>query len=154
MNDVKDKAYIFGSIFTLSNKLQILGDKFDRNLTVKQWLLLAGICKSRNDMPTISEVAGLIGNSRQNVKKMVLILEKEGFVTIEKNSNDARAQKIRLTKKCLDYLLQREKRELKFLEQLFEGFQSIEIKDLANGISKLEKNIVKMARLNNNDEKE
>lgn len=154
MNNIKDKAYIFGSIFTLSNKLQVLGDKFDRNLTVKQWLLLAGIYKSRNNMPIISEIAGLIGNSRQNVKKMVLILEKEGFVTIEKDSNDTRAQKVRLTKKCLDYLLQREKRELKFLVQLFEGFQSSEIKDLVNGISKLEKNIVKMERLNNNDEKE
>jgi DNA-binding MarR family transcriptional regulator len=154
MNDVKDKAYIFGSIFTLSNKLQVLGDKFDRNLTIKQWLLLAGIYKSRNEMPTISEVAGIIGNSRQNVKKMVLILEKEGFVTIENDSNDARVQKIRLTKKCLDYLLQREKRELEFLEQLFEGYQSIELKDLVNGISKLEKNIAKMARLNSNEEKE
>ncbi|ASA25756.1 MarR family winged helix-turn-helix transcriptional regulator [Paenibacillus donghaensis] len=154
MNDIKDKGFIFGSIFTLSNKLQVLGDKFDRNLTVKQWLLLAGIYKSRNEMPTISEVAGIIGNSRQNVKKMVLILEKEGFVAIENDSNDARVQKIMLTKKCLDYMLQREKKELEFLEHLFEGFEPTELQEMVRSISKLEKNIIGMARLYHHEEKE
>jgi len=154
MDHLKEKTYIFGSIFTLSNKLQSLGDKFDKNLTIKQWLLLAGIFKSDSDSPTISEVASLIGNSRQNVKKMVLILEKEGFVTLIKDSNDARILRISLTKKCRDYLLQREKKELKFLLQLFDGFSSNEIKALVNGISKLEKNIVQMARLYNHEEKE
>lgn len=146
MDDVRDKAYIFGSIFTLSNKLQVLGDKFDKNLTVKQWLLLAGIYKSRSEMPTISEVAGIIGNSRQNVKKMLVILEKEGFVRIENDPNDARVQKIKLTEKCLSHMQQREKRELEFLEQLFEGLEPAEIQGMIRGISKLEKNIVSMTR--------
>lgn len=154
MDDMKEKAFIFGSIFTLSNKLQVLGDKFDKSLTVKQWLLLAGIHKSGRDNPKISEVAGIIGNSRQNVKKMALILEKAGFLTIENDSYDARAQRIRLTPKCLDYLLEREKRESDFLEQLFESFNSIELKGLSNGISRLEKNIDMMARLYGNEEKE
>ncbi len=154
MDDMKEKAYIFGSIFILSNKLQVLGDRLDRTLTVKQWLLLAGIYKSSKENPTISEVAALIGNSRQNVKKMVVILEKAGFITIENDSNDARVQRIKLTKKCLDYLVQRGKSELDFMEQLFEGFESMELKAMVNGISRLEKNIVKMARLNSDEEKE
>ena len=151
MNDDKAKAIIFGSIFTLSNKLQVLGDRFDSSLTVKQWLLLAGIHNSRENAPTISRVAEIIGNSRQNIKKMVLILENKGFVALENDSNDARVQKIRLTKKCLDYLAKREKGELEFLEQLFDGFQSVEINTLAKGMSKLEKNIVKMGRAYNNE---
>lgn len=154
MYDLKEKAYIFGTIFTLSNKLQSLGDKFDKNLTVKQWLLLAGIYKSESDSPTISEVAGLIGCSRQNVKKMVLILEKEGFVRLQKDSNDARILRISLTKKCRDYLMQREKRESEFLVQLFDGFNSNEVKALVNGILKLEKNIVRMERLYDYEKKE
>ena len=39
METLKKKAYIFASIFALSNKLQVIGDKFDKELTVKQWLL-------------------------------------------------------------------------------------------------------------------
>jgi DNA-binding MarR family transcriptional regulator len=154
MDDIKYKAFIFASIFTLSNRLQVLGDRFDRNLTVKQWLLLAGIFRSQKDAPTISEVAGIIGNSRQNVKKMMLILEKQGFITIENDANDARAQRIRLTEKCLDYMMQREKREIEFLERLFEGFTPGELQGMARGISKLEKNIIEMAGLNHHEEKE
>lgn len=154
MDDLKEKAYIFGSIFTLSNKLQSLGDKFDKNLTVKQWLLLAGIFKSNSNSPTISEVADLIGNSRQNVKKMVLILEKRGFVMLQKDLKDARILRISLTEKCKEYLLKREKSETEYLEQLFEDFNSDEIKALADGISKLEKSIVKKERSYNYEDKE
>ncbi len=152
MNNDQAKAYIFGTIFTLANKLQILGDKFDSNLTVKQWLLLAGIHNSGNNAPTISSIAKIIGNSRQNVKKMILILENKGFVTIESDSKDARVQQIRLTKKCYDYFAKREERELDFLKQLFDGFHTTDIKNLANGIKKLENNIVTMGRANNNEE--
>lgn len=154
MKNVKGKAFIFGSIFTLSNKLQILGDRFDKNLTVKQWLLLAGIHNSQNESPTIGEVAGIIGNSRQNVKKMLLILERLGFVKIENDLNDGRVQKIRMTEKCLDYLKQRERKELEFLEQLFEGFQPSDIQELIRGIWKLEQNIISISRVYQNEEKE
>lgn len=153
MENTKKKAFIFGSIFTLSNKLQIIGDKFDKRLTVKQWLLLAGIHSSQNKNPTISEVAGIVGNSRQNVKKMLLILEKSGFVTIENDPNDARVQKIKITDECLHYLRQRENRELEFLEQLFEGFESDEINGLMQGILKLEKNIFRLEGLYHDEEK-
>jgi hypothetical protein len=43
---------------------------------------------------------------------------------------------------------------LDFIEQLFDEFNSNEIKNMVNGISKLEKNINQMARLYNHDEKE
>lgn len=154
MSDIKEKAYIFGSIFTLSNKLQILGDKFDRNLTIKQWLLLAGIFKSESDTPTVSDVANLTGNSRQNAKKMLLRLEKEGFVMLQKDPGDARILRIILTEKCRDYFRQREKRELEFLEQLYEDFDTNLIKNLAKGISKLEKNIIEMEKQYDDEEEE
>ena len=47
MDYLEKKAYIFGSFFSLSNKLQAIGDKFDKNLTIKQWLLVVSIFKSR-----------------------------------------------------------------------------------------------------------
>lgn len=146
MNDLEKKAHIFGSVFILANRLQVLGDKFDRNLTIKQWLLLVGILKNRGNSPTISEIASFIGNSRQNVKKMALLLEKKGFLKLEKDSNDARILRISLTSECHEYFHQREKRELEFFEKLYDGFDTNIIKSLDNGISKLEKNIIKMEK--------
>lgn len=146
MDNIKEKTHIFGLVFTLANKLQVLGDKFDENLTIKQWLLLAGIFKNENDTPTISEVASLIGNSRQNVKKMSIILEREGFLKLQKDLTDARILRISLTMKCQDYFKQREKREIEFLEKLYVGFDTNLIKGLDNGISKLEENINEMEK--------
>lgn len=154
MGSLEKKAYIFGSIFTLSNRLQVLGDKFDKNLTIKQWLLLAGIYKCDTDSPAISEIAALIGSSRQNIKKMGLILEKEGFVTLTKDSADARILRMSLTPKCHDYLLQREKEEIEFLSQLFYGFDSNEIESMAAGIEKLGKAVQKMEKLYSHEKEE
>lgn len=141
MNSMEEKAYIFGSIFTLSNRLQVLGDKFDENLTIKQWLLLVGIFKSESSSPTISEVAHIIGNSRQNVKKMALILDKEGFLELSKDKNDGRILRIGLTNQCLTYFKQREKKENEFIDQLFHKFDSNEVYAIKNAIMKLDKNI-------------
>lgn len=146
MKDIEEKAHIFGSIFVLANRLQVLGDKFDENLTIKQWLLLVGILKNKSDTPTISEVASFIGNSRQNVKKMALILEKKEFLKLQKDSSDARILRISLTRKCQDYFKQREDGELEFFEKLYNGFDTNLIKCLDSGISKLEENIIEMEK--------
>ena len=65
MDELRQKAYIFATIFTLANKLQTLGDEFDRNITTKQWLFIIGVSTFKKP-PMISEVAGFIGYSRQN----------------------------------------------------------------------------------------
>lgn len=146
MENLNEKAHIFGSIFMLANRLQIIGDKFDRNITIKQWQLIAAITKSSSKSPTISEVAAFIGNSRQNVKKMALILEREGFLKLEKDSADARILRISLTVKCEDYFSKRQSRETEFLEKLFKGIDTHLIKCMDSGISKLEDNINEMEK--------
>jgi len=154
MDNVNEKAYIFGSIFTMANRLQILGDKFDEHLTMKQWLLIASITKIGSDDPTISEVAKQIGNSRQNVKKMASILEREGFLILKKDLKDARVLRVQVTQKCMDYFVQREKKELKFLEQLYEGFDTKLVTGLFDGLSKLAVNIIEMENQYVKEEKE
>ncbi|MEA4896960.1 MAG: MarR family transcriptional regulator [Christensenellaceae bacterium] len=144
MSDLKAKALIFVSIFTLSNKLQILGDRMDRKLSTKQWLLLAGVINSGSAEPSIGEVAGLINSSRQNVKKMALILEKAGFVSMRKDPQDARILRLRPTEACMEHLRGREVRENRFLEALFGGFEAEELRAFARLIEKLKDNVREM----------
>lgn len=147
MNDINKKAYIFGMIFALSNKLQIIGDKMDTSLTVKQWLFLAGVLKCESNSPALSEIAAQIGSSRQNVKKTASILERQGFVLMEKDISDARMLRISLTDKCTAHLKQREKMELYFLQELFNGFTSDELSMLYEAIEKLKENIIEMENI-------
>lgn len=141
MDNLQEKAYVFGSIFILANKLQILGDQVDKNLTVKQWLFLAGITKCENEAPTLSELGARIGSSRQNVKKMAVILEKQGLIVMNRDARDARMLRVSLTDFCKEYLGRREQAELAFMEEVFEGLSPQELASLSGAIRKLEKNI-------------
>ncbi|MBC8080907.1 MAG: MarR family transcriptional regulator [Gorillibacterium sp.] len=144
MNETEQQATIFGVIFALANRLQILGDKLDGNITIKQWLLLAAIFKNPSPSPSLSEVGDMIGNSRQNVKKMAMILEKQGFVTLIKDVSDARMVRISLTPKCIAYFAKRVDKESQFMEKLYNGFEGDLTNGLYNGLIKLFDNIIVM----------
>lgn len=147
MNEIEQKAHIFGSIFSLSNKLQVLGDAFDKNITIKQWLFIVGVSKFC-EPPTVSEVANFIGYSRQNAKRIAVVLNERGYITIVKDNNDARALRITLTQKCIEYFAKRSHRELEFLDKLFTGVDAVLIRDLCRGLTKLEENIEVMMNHN------
>ncbi|MFA6940608.1 MAG: MarR family transcriptional regulator [Clostridiaceae bacterium] len=146
------QAYIYGGIFALSNKLQLLGDKFDPNISTKQWFLIAVIAGFKNEIPTISMTAGRVGSSRQNVKKMALILEKKGLLTIIRDKEDSRIQRLELTKYCIDYFKQRHEKEERYMESLFINFDEALLTGLFRGIKKLEENIIEMESQNEEEE--
>jgi DNA-binding MarR family transcriptional regulator len=146
------QAYIYGGIFALSNRLQLLGDRFDSNISTKQWFLTVIIASFKDEAPTISMAAERVGSSRQNVKKMAVILEKRGFLTIIKDREDGRIQRLKLTKYCVDYFKQRDEREEKYLESLFADVDEALLTGLFRGMKQLEKNIIRME--SRNEEKE
>lgn len=143
---MEEKAYIFGTVFILANKLQVLGDRLDRRLTVKQWLFLAGITACESGAPTLSELAARIGSSRQNVKKMAVLLEAQGFVAVNRDDSDARALRLTLTDSCREHFRRREHAEIAFIESLFEGFGAGELRSLARAFRKLERTIARAMR--------
>ncbi len=147
MNELEKKAYIFASIFAVSNRLQVLGDAFDKNITTKQWLFI--VCVSKFSLPpTLSEVANFVGYSRQNAKRLAAALAEQGYVTITKDQNDARALRITLTQKCKEYFAGRSDKELAFLDKIFTGFNSEVTDGFYQGISKLAENIEMMEKEN------
>lgn len=143
---MEQEAFIFGGLFALANRLQVIGDKWDKNITIKQWLLIAMISKHTDGNPSISEIAALIGYTRQNVKKMALILEKQGFVELKKDPKDARVLRVSITEKCMEYFMNRETLEIQFINDLFLGFDETQIGGLYQGLSKLKENIEEMEK--------
>lgn len=144
------RDYIFGAIFALSNRLQILGDSINPGMTIKQWLFLAVISKCDSDNPTLSEIAAMMGCSHQNVKKMAVILEKNGFINMQKDSKDARITRVYLTAYCGKYFEQHSRQDIEFLDKLFNGFSPKDIANLFDGFKKIENNIIKMEKKKEN----
>ena len=110
MNADQLKAEFFGTLFVLANRLQVPGDQMDDQISTKQWLLLAVLCKENGMECTFSQSAERMGSSRRNVKKTAQILEQKGFLNFHKPKEDKRSLLVSPTKACFDHLKTREGR--------------------------------------------
>ncbi|KAB3536096.1 MarR family transcriptional regulator [Alkaliphilus pronyensis] len=137
------EKHIFGSIFVLANKLQVVLDrelaKFD--MTTKQWLMTAVIEEFFDSPPTLKEVSRVMGSSHQNVKQIALKLEKKGYLALEKDNNDKRVIRLRLTEKSYSFWSQREPDSDLFLRELFRDIKDEELVRMYRGIYKLSSKI-------------
>lgn len=136
---VGKQKYIFGSIFYLRNKLQIIIDKglASDGITTKQWFLMAVMGEFFDTPPTLKELAEAMGSSHQNVKQIALKLEKKGFLQMEKDQQDGRAIRIRLTDKCDAFWANRQEEDTRFFVELYREFSEEEIIALYLGLKKL-----------------
>lgn len=125
---------IFSSIFILQNRMQTAGEKIQTNISMKQWLLLAMI-ECCPETPTLTNLGNLMGCSRQNVKKLASVLEKQGFVSLSQGGSNSLCLKI--TDKAIAYGKKMEERNSHTLKLLFADFNDAEIKELFRLYSKL-----------------
>ena len=139
--ELSNRAFIYGAIHLLANRLQTLGDRLDPAISSKQWLLLAVVSKFKESPPNIGDVAEVFGTSRQNVKKMAILLENRGFLKLEKDKRDLRSIRLFLTEQCYEYFKSREQQENEYLERIFSGLDDEMLHTLCSGMGKLAKNI-------------
>lgn len=121
MAEIETKEYLFGSIFLLANKLQLLGDSYLQEITTKQWLLLVMIHHLGKEQPSITEVATCTGSTRQNVRKMLEVLAAKGYVQLAVNPRDRRNLSVTLTAQTYRFFQEFDAKGTVFLEQFFAG---------------------------------
>ena len=141
MGKQNKKNSILTRIFVLANKIQSVGDALGPAITMKQFQLLDALSKSEKTALTLTELADVVGSSRQNVKKMSLILEKQGYLLMSKDASDARILRVALTEKSADCLRERTQRDKEFIDDLFEGFDDKAIKSMTKNCDRLYKNV-------------
>lgn len=148
MNNIEQQKVIFGSIFLLANRLQTVGDRYlgEGGITTKQWFLTVMVSQFKDKPPTLSEVAELMGSSRQNVKQIALKLEEKGFLKIEKDARDSRAFRIRLTEKCRKFWEDREEQDNNYIGELFKDLTDEEITATSSSIKKLIDKVERMGK--------
>jgi len=154
MDLVNEKAYIFGGLFVLANRIQILGDRVDPDVSIKQWLFIAVVSKFKDTIPTLTEISAVMGSSHQNVKKMAVILENRGFIKLYRDEKDTRAIKVIRTDKCEKHFNAMEKKEIEFIGDLFAGFSEQQIHELYFGIRSMTDNVTEMENRHENTKKE
>lgn len=119
MMRAKKGQFIMGAISLLSNEFNGFGDNLIKGLTYKQWFLLMMISRMRKKGCNLNAIADFAGTTRQNVKKMLIQLEKNGYVTVKKSGEDARSLSVELTRKAYNFLKTNDERIAIATEKLF-----------------------------------
>jgi len=139
MNLLDKQKFIFGSIFLLANKLQVKGDSYfaEDEMTTKQWFLIVMVSQFGENPPMLTEVASMMGTTRQNVKQLALKLEEKGFLVIEKDAKDSRILRLKLTKKNQQFWENRDAKDSAFIQDLFKSMTNEEITVMQQAMKKL-----------------
>lgn len=89
------------SLSYFSVRLKYVERKNFFGLSGRQVLLLASLC-SFDHTPTLTELSEANGASHQNIKQILLKLEKAGYVTLGSDKNDSRALMVEPTPQGLE----------------------------------------------------
>ena len=101
---IETSYFLLGLLSAFDNRFQAIADKMIGEISWKQFfaIICINLCKTP---PTVKELAEIMGSSHQNVKQILLKLEKKGFVSIAVDEQDKRKQRIELTPQCIEFCM-------------------------------------------------
>ena len=117
-----------------------LADSAMQEISWKQFFLIIciNLCK---DPPTIGELSEIVGSSHQNVKQLLLKLEKKDFIAFQPDEKDKRKQRIRLTEHCREFCEKNDEMSISIMNNMFEGIPEKDLKTTIRTIMQIEKNL-------------
>lgn len=117
-----------------------MADKTMKEISWKQFfaIICINLCKEN---PTIKELAEIMGSSHQNVKQILLKLEKKGFVKIAIDETDRRKQRVELTDFCMEYCKKNDDVSRQTMKKLFEGISEEQLQVTIQTIIQIEDNL-------------
>ena len=132
--------FLVGLISAFENRFQATADSSMQEISWKQFfaLICISMCKTP---PSINELADIIGSSHQNVKQILLKLEKKGFVRLTVDGNDKRKQRIELTAYCAEFCANNDDKGMAFMSKLFHGISEDQLLITIQTILKMEENL-------------
>ncbi|MCK9152254.1 MarR family transcriptional regulator [Methanobacterium alcaliphilum] len=118
----------------------IINKEFSEDqITTKQWLLLVILGNAFNHAPSMQEMAEAMSTTHQNVKQLATRLEDRGLLNIERDFNNKRILRLKVTDEYGKFWKKRSESDEKSIKELFNGLDNAEIKNLFEIMAKLEK---------------
>ena len=134
--------FLIGLLSAFENRFQAVADSFFEEITWKQFFAIICINLCR-ESPTINELSEVMGSSHQNVKQILLKLEKKGFVEMIADEKDRRKQRIVTTKKSEDFCQRNDQGSKIQMNKIFEGISQEQLITTIQTISQMERNLKK-----------
>lgn len=132
--------FLVGLLSAFENRFQAVADKTMVEISWKQFfaIICTSLCK---ESPTIKELAEIMGSSHQNVKQILLKLEKKGFVDIVVDEKDKRKQRVVLTQYCKEFCEKNNEIAEISMKRMFAGIQEEQLKVTIHTIMQIEDNL-------------
>ena len=141
--DMPPQAFLLGLLSAFDNRYQAAADAFFKEITWKQFfaIICINLCK---EAPTLNELSDVMGCSHQNVKQILLKLEKKGFVSMVPDEYDKRKQRIFVTEEAMAFLEENDnngQQSRYIIGRIFDGVDDKSLKTTVQTIMKMERNL-------------
>lgn len=137
------QAFLLGLLSAFDNRYQAAADAFFKEITWKQFfaVICINLCK---EPPTLNELSDVMGSSHQNVKQILLKLEKKGFVDFVADEKDRRKQRIHVTDACREFLEKNDnngQQSQYIIGRIFDGVDEASLNATIQTVMKMERNL-------------
>ena len=137
---IESSYFLIGLLSAFDNRFQAVADKKMKEISWKQFfaLICLNMCKEK---PTLKELADIMGSSHQNVKQILLKLEKKGFISFVEDEKDKRKQLIEPTEYCMKFCQKNDEMSGQVVKNMFAGISEEQIKLTVQTIIQMEENL-------------
>lgn len=138
--EIELSYFLLGLLSAFDNRFQAMADRTMEEISWKQFfaIICINLCKEN---PTIKELAEILGSSHQNVKQILLKLEKKGFVNIYVDTKDRRKQRIELTEYCREFCKKNDEMSAQVMDKMFEDVSQEQLQTTIQTIIQIEDNL-------------
>ena len=140
LENITEEYAIYGLLFSLSNRIQTIGDKDFEDITLKQQFLMIAL-ELFDEAPTLKEMGDLIGCSYQNVKRMAAQLEKSGYLILQKDSTDKRKIRLVSSGKIEQMAEKNRQKTIAFMSNLYHNIPTKDLAVTLKTLKQMDKNI-------------
>ena len=137
---IESSYFLLGLLSAFENRFQAIADGTMKEISWKQFfaIICINMCKEK---PNVKELAEIMGSSHQNVKQILLKLEKKGFVSIKIDESDKRKQRIELTDYCREFCVKNDEMTMRIMKKMFEGVSEEQLQMTIQTIIQIEDNL-------------
>lgn len=137
---IESSYFLLGLLSAFENRFQAVADSAMKEISWKQFfaIICVNLCTNK---PTVKELAEIMGSSHQNVKQILLKLEKKGFVHITVDEKDKRKQRIEVTDYCREFCKKNDEMSTNIMKKLFEGVSEEQLQVTIQTIMQIEDNL-------------
>ncbi|NNU75748.1 MarR family winged helix-turn-helix transcriptional regulator [Clostridium estertheticum] len=127
----------YATLFSVTNKLQVQGDRYFEVLTSRQMMVMIAIIHLPEDETTLNNIARKLGTTKQSVKQVITIIENKAYVITSPSRQDKRAVNVKITKLGKETMMACAEKSLNFFADVFENFTTEEMEILWTLLKKM-----------------